>query len=295
MFKGSFVALVTPMTQARALDWGALDALVDWHLEAGTHGFVPVGTTGESPTLDIPDHLKVIERVIERVGGRRPVLAGTGSNATDEAILMTREAQAMGAAGSLQVTPYYNKPTQEGLFQHFSAIADAVPMPVVLYNVPGRTVADLLPETVARLAAHPGIVGLKEATGSVARIKDLKAQVPDDFALLSGEDGMNVELMEAGCVGVISVTANVVPAALAAICEVALAGDFAKARELDASLAALHEALFLEPNPIPVKWALAAMDRMKGGIRLPLTPLSAEAQGPLRAALRELKLLGEGG
>ncbi|MGB0405760.1 MAG: 4-hydroxy-tetrahydrodipicolinate synthase [Pseudomonadales bacterium] len=294
MFKGSFVALVTPMTQARALDWGALDALVDWHLEAGTHGFVPVGTTGESPTLDIPDHLKVIERVIERVGGRRPVLAGTGSNATDEAILMTREAQAMGAAGSLQVTPYYNKPTQEGLFQHFSAIADAVPMPVVLYNVPGRTVADLLPETVARLAAHPGIVGLKEATGSVARIKDLKAQVPDDFALLSGEDGMNVELMEAGCVGVISVTANVVPAALAAICEAVLAGDFAKARELDASLAALHEALFLEPNPIPVKWALAAMERMEGGIRLPLTPLSAEAQGPLRAALRELKLLGEG-
>lgn len=294
MFKGSFVALVTPMTQARALDWGALDALVDWHLEAGTHGFVPVGTTGESPTLDIPDHLKVIERVIERVGGRRPVLAGTGSNATDEAILMTREAQAMGAAGSLQVTPYYNKPTQEGLFQHFSAIADAVPMPVVLYNVPGRTVADLLPETVARLAAHPGIVGLKEATGSVARIKDLKAQVPDDFALLSGEDGMNVELMEAGCVGVISVTANVVPAALAAICEATLAGDFAKARELDAPLAALHEALFLEPNPIPVKWALAAMERMEGGIRLPLTPLSAEAQGPLRAALRELKLLGEG-
>ena len=294
MFKGSFVALVTPMTEARALDWGALDALVDWHLEAGTHGFVPVGTTGESPTLDIPDHLKVIERVIARVSGRRPVLAGTGSNATDEAILMTREAQAMGAAGSLQVTPYYNKPTQEGLFQHFSAIADAVPMPVVLYNVPGRTVADLMPETVARLAAHPGIVGLKEATGSVARIKDLKAQVPDDFALLSGEDGMNVELMEAGCVGVISVTANVVPAALAAICEAALAGDFAKARELDASLAALHEALFLEPNPIPVKWALAAMDRMKGGIRLPLTPLSAEAQGPLRAALRELKLLGEG-
>ena len=295
MFTGSFVALVTPMTEARALDWGALDALVDWHLEAGTHGFVPVGTTGESPTLDIPDHLKVIERVIARVSGRRPVLAGTGSNATDEAILMTREAQAMGAAGSLQVTPYYNKPTQEGLFQHFSAIADAVPMPVVLYNVPGRTVADLMPETVARLAAHPGIVGLKEATGSVARIKDLKAQVPDDFALLSGEDGMNVELMEAGCVGVISVTANVVPAALAAICEAALAGDFAKARELDASLAALHEALFLEPNPIPVKWALAAMDRMKGGIRLPLTPLSAEAQGPLRAALRELKLLGEGG
>ena len=295
MFKGSFVALVTPMTEARALDWGALDALVDWHLEAGTHGFVPVGTTGESPTLDIPDHLKVIERVIARVSGRRPVLAGTGSNATDEAILMTREAQAMGAAGSLQVTPYYNKPTQEGLFQHFSAIADAVPMPVVLYNVPGRTVADLMPETVARLAAHPGIVGLKEATGSVARIKDLKAQVPDDFALLSGEDGMNVELMEAGCVGVISVTANVVPAALAAICEASLAGDFAKARELDASLAALHEALFLEPNPIPVKWALAAMDRMKGGIRLPLTPLSAEAQGPLRAALRELKLLGEGG
>ena len=294
MFKGSFVALVTPMTEARALDWGALDALVDWHLEAGTHGFVPVGTTGESPTLDIPDHLKVIERVIARVSGRRPVLAGTGSNATDEAILMTREAQAMGAAGSLQVTPYYNKPTQEGLFQHFSAIADAVPMPVVLYNVPGRTVADLMPETVARLAAHPGIVGLKEATGSVARIKDLKAQVPDDFALLSGEDGMNVELMEAGCVGVISVTANVVPAALAAICEAALAGDFGKARELDASLAALHEALFLEPNPIPVKWALAAMDRMEGGIRLPLTPLSAEAQGPLRAALRELKLLGGG-
>ena len=294
MFKGSFVALVTPMTEARALDWGALDALVDWHLEAGTHGFVPVGTTGESPTLDTPDHLKVIERVIERVGGRRPVLAGTGSNATDEAILMTREAHTMGASGSLQVTPYYNKPTQEGLFQHFSAIADAVPMPVVLYNVPGRTAADLLPETVGRLAVHPGIVGLKEATGSVARIQDLKAQVPDDFALLSGEDGMNVELMEAGCVGVISVTANVAPEALAAICEAALAGDFATARELDASLAALHEALFLEPNPIPVKWALAAMGRMEGGIRLPLTPLSAEAQGPLRAALTELNLLGEG-
>ncbi|MDA0955952.1 MAG: 4-hydroxy-tetrahydrodipicolinate synthase, partial [Proteobacteria bacterium] len=243
MFTGSYVALVTPMTEARALDWGALDALVDWHLEAGTHGFVPVGTTGESPTLDIPDHLKVIERVIQRVAGRRPVLAGTGSNATDEAILMTREAHAMGASGSLQVTPYYNKPTQEGLYQHFSAIADAVPLPMVLYNVPGRTVVDLLPETVGRLAAHPLIVALKEATGSAERIVELKAQVPGDFALLSGEDGMNVALMEAGCVGVISVTANVVPAALAKICEAALAGDFATARALDAPLTALHEAL----------------------------------------------------
>jgi 4-hydroxy-tetrahydrodipicolinate synthase len=293
MFTGSYVALVTPMTEARALDWGALDALVDWHLEAGTHGFVPVGTTGESPTLDIPDHLKVIERVIQRVAGRRPVLAGTGSNATDEAILMTREAHAMGASGSLQVTPYYNKPTQEGLYQHFSAIADAVPLPVVLYNVPGRTVVDLLPETVGRLAAHPLIVALKEATGSVERIVELKAQVPGDFALLSGEDGMNVVLMEAGCVGVISVTANVVPAALAKICEAALAGDFATARALDAPLTALHEALFLEPNPIPVKWALAAMGRVEGGLRLPLTPLSESAQAPLRAALAGLGLLEE--
>ena len=293
MFTGSYVALVTPMTEARALDWGALDALVDWHLEAGTHGFVPVGTTGESPTLDIPDHLKVIERVIQRVAGRRPVLAGTGSNATDEAILMTREAHAMGASGSLQVTPYYNKPTQEGLYQHFSAIADAVPLPMVLYNVPGRTVVDLLPETVGRLAAHPLIVALKEATGSAERIVELKAQVPGDFALLSGEDGMNVALMEAGCVGVISVTANVVPAALAKICEAALAGDFATARALDAPLTALHGALFLEPNPIPVKWALAAMGRVEGGLRLPLTPLSESAQAPLHAALAGLGLLEE--
>jgi len=294
MIKGSIVAIVTPLQADGSLDLPAMSRLLEWHVEQGTDAIVAVGTTGESATLDIDEHCTVITHVVKEIAGRIPVIAGTGANSTTEAIELTQAAKKAGADACLLVTPYYNKPTQEGLFQHFSAIADAVPMPVVLYNVPGRTVADLLPETVARLATHPGIVGLKEATGSVARIEELKARVPDDFSLLSGEDGMNVALMEAGCVGVISVTANVVPAALAAICEAALAGDFTKARELDAPLAALHEALFLEPNPIPVKWALAAMGRMEGGIRLPLTPLGAEAQGSLRAALDALGLLGEG-
>ncbi|MEE4361577.1 MAG: 4-hydroxy-tetrahydrodipicolinate synthase [Pseudomonadales bacterium] len=295
MLRGSIVALVTPMDAAGALDWGALADLVEWHVSAGTDGIVPVGTTGESPTLDTPDHMRVIERVIRFVDGRVPVIAGTGSNATEEAIVLTEAARAAGADASLQVTPYYNKPTQEGLYRHFATIAERVDLPHLLYNVPGRTACDLLPATVARLAPIDNIVGIKEATGEIARVEALRRLCGEAFVILSGEDGRNLDLMKAGAVGAISVTANVAPEAMARLCAAFLAGDVATAEAIDLELQPLHRALFLESNPIPVKWALHEMGRIDSGIRLPLTPLSEPFRAPLREVLARLGLLDRSG
>lgn len=291
MFQGSMVALVTPMKADNALDWPALHQLVDWHLEQGTHAIVPMGTTGESPTLDAKEHLAVIKAVIDQVNGRIPVIAGTGSNATLEAVEFTAAAKTLGADACLLITPYYNKPTQEGLYLHHRYIAEQVAIPQLLYNVPGRTGVDLSLNTVLRLAEVPNIVGIKEATGDLSRIRDLKAQAPADFILLSGDDESAVHAMELGAQGEISVTANVAPKQVAAMCEAALKGDFAQARHINARLAALHKALFVETNPIPVKWALHQMGRIDTGIRLPLTPLSYTHRQPLQALLAAAGLL----
>ncbi len=261
MFKGSIVAIVTPMDAAGDLDWEALDRLVEWHLASGTDGIVPVGTTGESATLSLDENVRVVERVVRMVDGRVPVIAGTGANNTREALEMTRAAKSAGADASLQVTPYYNRPTQEGLYRHFATIAEDVDMPVVLYNVPKRTACDLLPETVARLAPLGNVVAIKEATGEVGRVREIHERCGTDFAVLSGEDPIVVAMMREGAVGVISVTANVAPARMAAMVDAALAGDWATAEAAEAELAPLHAALFLESNPIPVKWALAELGR----------------------------------
>jgi 4-hydroxy-tetrahydrodipicolinate synthase len=257
----------------------------------GTAGIVSVGTTGESSTIGVDEHLEVVRRTVLGVAGRIPVIAGTGANATREAIELTEAAKRLGADACLLVTPYYNKPTQEGLYRHYRAIAEAVDIPQILYNVPSRTACDLLPETVYRLAAVPGIVGLKEATGDLGRARELIAHLPSAFSLFSGDDATAAEFMLAGGHGTISVTANVVPGRFAAMCRAALAGDAALARSLDAEIAELHRLLFLESNPIPAKWALAEMGMMEHGIRLPLTPLSATHQPRLRRALADLGLL----
>ncbi|MXY58915.1 MAG: 4-hydroxy-tetrahydrodipicolinate synthase [Gammaproteobacteria bacterium] len=286
--QGSLVALVTPMKNSGAVDWAALDALVDWHLESGTHGIVPVGTTGESATLNHDEHKRVIKAVIGRVDGRVPVVAGAGANATAEAIELTESAQGDGADYCLSVTPYYNKPTQEGLYRHYCAIAEAVDLPMVLYNVPPRTACDMKAETVARLAGVDSIVGIKEACGDAERVAEIKALVPDDFVLLSGEDAQTLTMVGYGAVGAISVTANVLPALMVAFCEAFLAGDHAKAREIDARLQPIHEILFVETSPIPSKWALNAMGRIEDGIRLPLVELTAPAQVEVRKRLEAL-------
>ncbi|MDI3326031.1 4-hydroxy-tetrahydrodipicolinate synthase [Pontibacterium granulatum] len=286
MITGSLVALVTPMTSNGDIDWDALDKVVDLHLDKGTDAIVAVGTTGESATLDCDEHCQVIKRVIKRVGGKIPVIAGTGANATKEAIELTREAKEAGADACLLVTPYYNKPTQEGLYQHFKAIAEAVDIPQILYNVPGRTACDMLPETVARLAVIPNIVGIKEATGDLERAKQVIDSVPADFAVYSGDDGTAPELMLLGGVGNISVTANVAPAEMAELCKLAIAGQAEETRELQNKLMPLHNALFVEANPIPVKWAMTEMGLMADGIRLPLTVLSEQYHEEVREALR---------
>jgi len=291
MFTGSIVALVTPMTAAGDLDWDALARLVEWHVREGTHGIVPVGTTGESPTVTMQQNMELIARVVERVDGRVPVIAGTGANATAEALELTESARQAGADGALLVTPYYNKPSQEGLYRHFATIAERVDLPQVLYNVPGRTGCDLLPTTVARLAPLPNIVGLKEASGDVGRMEELGRLCGESFVVLSGEDAVNYEIMRAGGKGCISVTANVVPRLMSRFCEAMLAGDDAAGAELHERLLALHRALFLESNPIPVKWALYEMGRIDSGIRLPLTPLAEQHREPLREVLQELGLL----
>ena len=286
MIKGSIVALITPMHSGGIVDWETLDALVDWHIENGTHGIVPVGTTGESATLDPDEHCDVIKRVVGRVNGRVPVIAGTGANATAEAIYLTSQAKNAGADACLLVTPYYNKPTQEGLYQHYKRIAEAVDIPQVLYNVPGRTACDMLADTVARLCKLPNIVGIKEATGDLKRAQEIQDKCDGDVILLSGDDATSVDLMLNGGDGTISVTANVAPRQMAEVADAAVAGDAEMANRLNAPLMALHERLFLEANPIPVKWALMEMGKIPAGIRLPLTELSAEHHEPVRDALR---------
>ncbi|MBB5212256.1 4-hydroxy-tetrahydrodipicolinate synthase [Microbulbifer hydrolyticus] len=291
MISGSMVALATPMFADGSLDWDKLHDLVEWHIEQGTRALVAVGTTGESATLDVHEHLEVIRRVVDQVAGRIPVIAGTGANSTTEAIELTATAAKCGADACLLVTPYYNKPTQEGLYQHFKTVAKAVDIPQILYNVPGRTAVDMLPETVQRLSAVSNIVGIKEATGDLERARQVIELVPEDFAVYSGDDATAVELMLLGGHGNISVTANVAPAAVAQMCEAALAGDAETARAINQRIDILHKTLFVESNPIPVKWALKEMGRIDSGIRLPLTSLSSGYHSVVREALRSAGVL----
>jgi len=286
MIKGSIVAIVSPMHEDGSLDFESYRALIDWHIEEGTAAIVVVGTTGESPTVDVGEHAALIQVATAHAAGRIPVIAGAGGNSTREAIELTRYALEAGAQASLQVVPYYNKPTQEGMYRHFRAVAEAVDLPVVLYNVPGRTVADLSNATVLRLAQVPGISGLKDATGDIARGSMLLAQLPQDFAVYAGNDDSALALMAMGGHGVVSVTANVAPGPVAKMCALALAGQWDAALALHRRLLPLHTDLFVEANPIPVKWALAEMARIPGGIRLPLTPLSADRHEVVRSALR---------
>ena len=286
MYSGSIVAIVTPMADSGALDLAAWDALLDWHLAAGTDGVVVCGTTGESPTLTLEEATELTRRAAARLRGRIPLIAGSGTNDTATSIERTRRLAGAGADAVLAVTPYYNRPTQEGLFLHFTALADASAVPVILYNVPARTGVDLLPGTAARLAPHPRIVALKEATGSLPRVAELRARCGSDLEILSGDDPSATEAMLAGARGVISVTANVVPQAMHALCAAAASGDAEHARRLDAGLQALHRALSIEPNPIPAKWAVQQLGRIAGGIRLPLTRLTPTGQVAVRAALR---------
>ena len=287
MFQGSMVALVTPMRTDGSIDMDALDHLLDWHLAAGTDAIVAVGTTGESATLDFEEHCAVIAHTVKRVAGRLPVIAGTGANATREAIHLTQCAKDAGADACLLVTPYYNKPTQQGLYLHHRAIAEAVDIPQILYNVPGRTAIDLLPETVERLAAIPNIVGLKEALGELERTRELVNRVGGRLDLFSGDDATALEFLLAGGQGVISVTANVAPGPMHEMCMAALDGDVARAREINTRLDGLHRALFREANPIPVKWAVAKMGLIPDGIRLPLTPLSKPFHEAVLDAMRQ--------
>lgn len=291
MIAGSMVALVTPMDAQGRLDWDSLSKLVDFHLQNGTHAIVAVGTTGESATLDVEEHIQVIEFVVKQVAGRIPVIAGTGANSTSEAVHLTQNAKKAGADACLLVVPYYNKPTQEGLYQHFKHIAEAVDIPQILYNVPGRTSCDMLAETVIRLSSVPNIIGIKEATGDLARAKAILDGVSDDFIVMSGDDPTAVELILLGGKGNISVTANVAPREMADLCEAALRGDAETARAINEKLMPLHKNLFIEANPIPVKWALNEMGLMDNGIRLPLTWLSPSCHDTLRQAMRQCGVL----
>ena len=287
MIKGSLVAIVSPMHDDGSLDFDAYSRLIDWHVAEGTSAIVAVGTTGESPTVTPNEHGELIKVAVEAARGRVPVIAGTGGNSTAEAIELTRHAKNVGANATLQVVPYYNKPTQEGLYQHFRKIAETVDLPVILYNVPSRTVADMSTETTLRLAQVPGIVGLKDATGDLARGAQLLKHLPPSFALYSGNDDSALALMLLGGHGVISVTANVAPRQMSEMCAAALAGDLKRARRLNAELLPVHFKLFVEPNPVPVKWALARAGRIDGGIRLPLVPLSKQNEAIVQGALQE--------
>lgn len=289
--RGSLVALITPMHEDGSLDLPAFRALIDWHVDEGTDALVVIGTTGESPTVSVDEHRQLIEIAVEHAAGRIPVIAGAGGNSTVEAIELTAHAKRVGAVASLQVVPYYNKPTQEGMARHFTKIAETVDLPIVLYNVPGRTVADMANETVLRLAQVPGIVGIKDATGNVDRGVQLIKAAPAGFAIYSGDDPTAVALMLLGGHGNISVTANVAPRAMSLLCKAALAGDAPTAREWHMKLLSLHRQLFVESNPIPVKWALQQLGRIGGGIRLPLTPLDARHHDAVRGALCEAGLL----
>lgn len=285
MITGSIVALVTPMHPDGSLDWESLERLLDMHIAAGTAGIGAVGTTGESATLSVPEHLEVIRHCVRHVNGRIPVIAGTGANSTREAIELTRVAAANGADACLLVTPYYNRPSQRGLYEHFRAVAEAVEVPQILYNVPGRTAVDMDNDTVVRLAELPNIVGLKDATGDLSRVADLKARCPEDFALYSGDDPTAMELILQGGQGNVSVTANIAPRQLVELCRLALAGDRAGATRINDRLAALNRALFLEANPMPVKWAMQQHGLIEAGIRLPLTPLDERFHAQVLSAM----------
>jgi 4-hydroxy-tetrahydrodipicolinate synthase len=293
MIKGSIVAIVTPMLEGGSLDWAAFRALIDFHVEQGTDGIVVVGTTGESPTVDVEEHEELIRVAVEHAAGRIPIIAGTGANSTKEAIELAAFSKKVGADASLSVVPYYNKPTQEGMYQHFKAIAEAVNMPHILYNVPGRTGCDMSNDTVLRLAQIPNIVGIKDATGGIERGSDLLQRAAllkranGDFAVYSGDDASTLALMLLGAHGTISVTANVAPKLMHEMCAAALANDVVTARVINFRLLGLHRHLFVEANPIPVKWAVARLGKMHNVLRLPLTPLSAAAQPLVENAMRQ--------
>ena len=286
MFKGSLVALVTPFDGNNRVDYSSLKRLVDFHVEQGSDALVMAGTTGESPTLRRSEHIELIGRTIEIAAGRIPVIAGTGSNSTYQSIELSNAVSDPGIAAYMAVVPYYNKPTQEGIYQHYTAIADAVDKPVLMYNVPGRTVADMLPETVARLAVHDNIFGVKEATGDIERLQQIQALVDDKFMLYSGDDFTALDFMGQGGHGVVTVSGNVAPRRMAELCRLASAGESAAAKEIDDSLQPLNKMLFIESNPIPVKWAVSEMGLIEGHIRLPLTPFSAQYHDDMRAAMR---------
>ncbi|MEY3200909.1 MAG: hypothetical protein RIR70_459 [Pseudomonadota bacterium] len=290
MIKGSLVAIVTPMQEDGSLDMPRLRSLIDWHIAEGTDGIVIVGTTGESPTVDWEEHCELIRVCVEHAAGRIAVIAGTGANSTAEAIDLARFAQSVGAAAHLSVVPYYNKPTQEGLYRHFRAIAEQVELPLILYNVPGRTVADMSNDTILRLAEIPNITGVKDATGNIERGTDLIRRAPEGFALYSGDDASALAFILLGGHGTISVTANVVPRLMHEMCAAALNGELHRARDINRRIFGLHRHLFLEANPIPVKWAVQQLGLIEGGIRLPLTPFSPEHHDRLRLAMREAGL-----
>jgi len=289
--RGSLVAIVTPMSDDGALDLDALRRLIDWHIAEGSDGIVVVGTTGESPTVSYDEHCLLIRTTVEQVAGRVPVIAGTGANSTAEAIELTECARAAGAQAGLSVVPYYNKPTQEGLYRHFRKIAETVDLPLILYNVPGRTITDLSNDTALRLADVPGVAGIKDATGSLERATDLRRRAPGDFVLYTGDDATALPFMLMGGHGVISVTANVAPKLMHEMCVAAFAGNLARARELNDALLPLHSKLFVEANPIPVKWACAELGLISPALRLPLTPLSAGLHDTVRDAMRHAGLI----
>ncbi len=291
MITGSLVAIVTPMHEDGSLDLAAFRSLIDFHISQGTDAIVVVGTTGESPTVDVQEHELLIQVAVEHAAKRIPIIAGTGANSTKEAIELATFSKNAGASVSLTVVPYYNKPTQEGMYQHFKTIAEEVDMPHILYNVPGRTVADLHNDTVLRLAQIPNIVGIKDATGGIDRGSDLLQRAPKDFAVYSGDDASSLALMLLGAHGTISVTANVAPKLVHEMCVAAFAGDVFTAREINFRLLGLHRQLFIEPNPIPVKWAVARMGKMKNTLRLPLTPLSAGVQPIVESAMRQAGII----
>lgn len=291
MIQGSLVAIVTPMHADGSLDLPGLRSLIDWHIAEGTDGIVIVGTTGESPTVSVEEHCELIKVAVDHTAKRISIIAGTGGNSTAEAIELTEYARKVGADASLQVVPYYNRPTQEGMYQHFRKIAEAVDLPVILYNVPGRTVADMSNATMLRLASVPGVIGVKDATGNLGRGIELMRLAPKSFAVYSGDDATAMALMFCGAQGNISVTANVAPRAMHELCVAARHGKVAEAIAINNRLAPLHDKLFAEPNPVPVKWALAEMQKMAPGIRLPLVPLAAEFHEAVRAAMRESGVL----
>ncbi|BDI05406.1 4-hydroxy-tetrahydrodipicolinate synthase [Sphaerotilus microaerophilus] len=288
---GSIVALVTPMNEDGSVDYPALRRLIDWHIAEGTACIGVVGTTGESPTVSVEEHCEIIRAAVEQVAGRVPVMAGAGGNSTREAIELSKYAKEVGADCTLSVVPYYNKPSQEGMYQHFKAIAEAVDIPVMLYNVPGRTVADMLPETSLRLAQVPGVIGIKEATGNIERAAWLIKHAPKGFSVYSGDDGTAIALMLLGGQGNVSVTANIAPRAMADLCRAAVAGDAKTAREIHFKLASLNKLLFAEPNPVPVKWAMQRLGLCGGALRLPMVPMTDALVPGLEAAMREAGLL----